>query len=286
MNSMNGKIVLITGGTNGIGKSTAEGLAKMGATVVVVGRDPQKTEQVVAALRQSTGNPTLEGLVADLSSQQDIRRLASEFKTKYKRLHVLVNNAGAIFADRQLTVDGIERTFALNHLAYFLLTNLLLDTLKASAPSRIINVSSAAHRWGRIRFDNLQGEKSYHRMLAYGSSKLANILFTIELARRLEGSGVTVNALHPGFINSGFGKNNTDRGLSANFYAKIAPFFSRTPAEGARTSILLASSPALEGVTGAYFANSKIAGTSAAAKDVADARSLWDISAKMVHWTG
>src|SRR6266545_3993807 len=197
---MNGKICLITGGTNGIGKSTAQGLARMGATVVIVGRNAQKTSRVVEEIRAASGNKNVDSLLADLSSQQEVRRLAREFKSKYSRLHVLLNNAGGFFMRRQLSVDGIEMTFAFNHLAYFLLTNLLLDTVKASAPARIINVSSAAHKSGKIEFDNLQGERSYNGFAAYGNSKLANILFTIELARRLEGTSITVNALHPGMV--------------------------------------------------------------------------------------
>ena len=205
--TMQGKICLITGGTNGIGKSTAQALAQMGATVVIVGRNAPKTAQVVEEIRAASGNNNVDSLLADLSSQQEVRRLADEFKSKYSHLHVLLNNAGGVFMQRQLSVDGIEMTFALNHLAYFLLTNLLLDTIKASAPARIINVSSDAHTSGKIEFDNLQGERRYSPG-AYGNSKLANILFTMELARRLEGTGVTVNALHPGFVATGFAKNN------------------------------------------------------------------------------
>jgi NAD(P)-dependent dehydrogenase (short-subunit alcohol dehydrogenase family) len=283
MPNMQGKTVLITGGTNGIGKSTALGLAKLGATIVIVGRDPQKSAHVVEEIRTASGNPLVNSLQADLSSQQEIRRLASEVKTKYPRLDVLINNAGAIFAQRQLTVDGIEKTFALNHLAYFLLTNLLLDRIHSSAPARIINVSSLAHRLGSIRFDNLQGEKSYTRMGAYSSSKLANILFTVELARRLEGTGVTANALHPGYIDSGFGKNNPDRGLGAFLMGAASSIFAHSPEVGAQTSIFLASSPDMEGVSGHYFSNSRISRTAGPATDVALAKSLWDISAQMVH---
>ena len=206
--NMTGKICLVTGATNGIGMATAQALAHMGATVVIVGRDAQKAARVTEEIRAASGNQNVDWLLADLSSQQDIRRLATEFKSKYSHLHVLLNNAGATFTTRQLSVDGIEMTFALNHLAYFLLTNLLLDTIKASSPARIINVSSDAHSGGKIDFDNLQGERSYSSFGPYGNSKLANILFTTELARRLEGTGVTVNALHPGFTSTGFGKNN------------------------------------------------------------------------------
>ena len=233
--TMQGKICLITGGTNGIGKSTAQELARMGATVVIVGRNAQKTAQVVEEIRAASGNKNVDSLLADLSSQQEVRRLADEFKSKYAQLHVLLNNAGAVFMQRQLSVDGIEMTFALNHLAYFLLTNLLLDTLKASAPARIINVSSDAHARGKIEFDNLQGERSYSSG-AYGNSKLANILFTMELARRLEGTGVTVNALHPGFVATGFGKNNP--GFLMKIIRAAVPLIARSPEKGAETSNL------------------------------------------------
>ena len=174
--TMEGKICLITGGTNGIGKSTAQELARLGATVVIVGRNAQKTARVVEEIRAASGNKNVDSLLADLSSQQDVRRLADEFKSSYPHLHVLLNNAGGTFTTRQLSVDGIEMTLALNHLAYFLLTNLLLDTLKASAPARIVNVSSDAHARGKIDFDNLQGERSYSSFGPYGNSKLANIL--------------------------------------------------------------------------------------------------------------
>lgn len=203
---MEGKVCLITGGTNGIGKSTAQELARLGATVVIVGRNAQKTCRVVDEIRAASGNQNVDSLLADLSSQQEIRRLADEFKRKYPYLHVLLNNAVGTFMTRQLSVDGIEMTFALNHLAYFLLTNLLLDTLKKSIPARIINISSDAHSGGKIEFDNLQGERSYSSFGPYGNSKLANILFTTELSRRVEGTVVTVNAVHPGLVNTGFGK--------------------------------------------------------------------------------
>ena len=278
--TMQGKICLITGGTNGIGKSTAQALAGMGATVVITGRNAAKTARVVEEIRAASGNQQVDSLLADLSSQQEVRRLASEFKQKYGRLHVLINNAGAAFMQRQLSVDGIEMTFALNHLAYFLLTNLLLDTLKASAPARIINVSSGAHTSGKIEFDNLQGERTYG-FGTYPNAKLATILYTVELARRLEGTGVTVNALHPGLTATGFGKNN-GRVMSA-LVSLFAPLVMRSPAKGAGTSIHLASSPGVEGVTGKYFYNSQITPAAAQAADHAVARKLWDVSAEMVH---
>ena len=222
--TMEGKICLITGGTNGIGKSTALGLAKMGATVVIVGRNAPKTAQVVEAIRATSGNNNVDSLLADLSSQQEVRRLADAFKRKYLHLHVLLNNAGAAFLQRQLSVDGIEMTLALNHLAPFLLTNVLLDTMKASAPARIINVSSGAHTSGKIEFDNLQGERAYG-FGAYPNAKLANILFTVELARHLTGTGVTVNALHPDFTATGFGKNNGK--VMAALISIVAPLVAR-----------------------------------------------------------
>ena len=281
MMTLQGRICLITGGTNGIGKSTAQELARMGATVVIVGRNAQKTSQVVEEIRAASGNNTVDSLLADLSSQEEVRRLASDFKSKYPQLHVLLNNAGGTFTTRQLSVDGIEMTLALNHLAYFLLTNLLLDTLKASAPARIINVSSDAHSGGKIDFDNLQGERSYSSFGPYGNSKLANILFTTELARRLEGTGVTGNALHPGLTSTGFGKNNP--GLLMKIMGVVVPLIARSPEKGAATSIYLASSPEVQSITGKYFVDCKVTQPAPQATDRAVAKKLWDVSAEMVH---
>ncbi len=278
--TMEGKICLITGGTSGIGKSTAQVLAKMGATVVIVGRNAPKTAQVVEEIRAGSGNKNVDSLLADLSSQQEVRRLADAFKSKYPRLHVLLNNAGAAIRQRQLSVDGIEMTFALNHLAHFLLTNLLLDIIKVSAPARIINVSSDAHTSGKIEFDNLQGERAYG-FKTYGNSKLANILFTMELARRLEGTGVTVNALHPGLVATNFGKNSG--GVIAALFGIIAPLVALSPAKGAETSIYLASSPSVDGITGKYFYRSQVTPAAPQATDMVVARKLWDVSAEMVH---
>ena len=278
--NMNGKICLVTGGTNGIGKATAQALAQMGATVVIVGRDAQKAAQVSKEIQAASGNQNVDWLLADLSSQQDIRRLVAEFKSKYSQLHVLINNAGGTFMTRQLSVDGIEMTFALNHLAYFMVTNLLLDTIKASAPARIINVSSDAHSGGKIDFNNLQGERSYSGIGPYGNSKLANILFTIELARRLEGTGVTVNALHPGLVSTGFGKNNP--GLLMKIMGVVIPLIARSPEKGAETSIYLVSSPAVQNITGKYFVDCKITQPAPQASDSAVAKELWDVSAEMV----
>jgi NAD(P)-dependent dehydrogenase (short-subunit alcohol dehydrogenase family) len=277
---LQGKICLITGGTNGLGKSTALSLAKMGATVVIVGRDELKSVQVVEELRTASGNNNVHSLTADLSSQADVRRLAGEFKAKYSKLHVLINNAGAAFTQRQLSADGVEMTLALNHLAGFLLTNLLLDTLKASAPARIINVSSGGHTAGRIEFDNLQGEKKYG-FDAYLNSKLANILFTVELAGRLAGTQVTVNALDPGLTATGFGTNNGK--VMATLIKVFAPLVMRSPEKGAETSVYLASSPAVATVTGKYFRDSKAVPPASQADDAAVAKELWEVSAKLVN---
>ena len=278
--TMKGKICLVTGGTNGIGKATAQALAQMGATVVIVGRDVLKTSRVVEEIRAASNSNTVDSLLADLSSPQEVRWLADKFKRKYSQLHVLLNNAGGFFLRRQLRGNGIEMTFALNHLASFLLTNLLLDTIKASVPARIINVSSNAHTSGKIEFDNLQGEREYGPR-AYDNSKLANILFTMELARRLEGTGVTVNALHPGFVATGFAKNNGK--VIAALVSLITPLVARSPAKGAETSIYLASSPSVEGITGKYFYDSHVIPAAPHATDMAVARKLWDVSAEMVH---
>jgi len=277
---MNGKICLVTGGTNGIGKATAQALARMGGTVVIVGRNAPKTAQLVEEIRAASGNNNVDFLLADLSSQQEVCRLASEFKSRYAHLHVLINNAGAVFMQRQLSVDGIEMTFALNHLAPFLLTDLLLDTIKASAPARIINVASNAHTTGKIEFDNLQGERNYSPRV-YENSKLANILFTMELARRLEGNGVTVNALHPGFTATGFSKNNGK--VMAALVSLFAPLVARSPAKGAATSVYLASSPGVKGITGKYFFDSHVTSAASQATDMVVARKLWAVSAEMVH---
>jgi NAD(P)-dependent dehydrogenase (short-subunit alcohol dehydrogenase family) len=281
--TMQGKVCLVTGGTNGIGNSAALALARLGATVVIVGRSAEKTRQAVEEIRLATGNSRVDSLLADLSSQHDVRRLASEFRGQYTQLHVLLNNAGGTFLTRQLSVDGIEMTFALNHLAYFLLTNLLLDTLIASAPARIINVSSDAHAHGKIEFDNLQGERAFSGTGPYGNSKLANILFTTELARRLQGTGVTANALHPGLTSTGFGKNNP--GLLMTIMGAVIPLIARTPEKGAGTSVYLASSPDVANVTGKYFVDSKAIAPAPQATDPAVAKKLWEVSANMIHLT-
>jgi NAD(P)-dependent dehydrogenase (short-subunit alcohol dehydrogenase family) len=268
---MKGKTVVITGASGGIGKETAAGLAEQGAHVVIVARDAARGQAVVDELKAKTG-AAVELAVADLSSLASVRKLAEELKQRFPKIHVLVNNAGAINTSRQLTVDGHELTFATNHLAYFLLTNLLLDTLKASGPSRIVNVASAAHVGASIPFDDLQAERSYSGIRRYGESKLANILFTFELARRLEGSGVTANCLHPGVVATGFGLNNT--GLFSFAVKLVQPLFI-SPRKGAATSIYLASSSEVAGVSGKYWKKCREARSSRQSLDRAAAQRLW-----------
>src|SRR3990170_70761 len=278
-NRLMGRVCLVTGATAGIGAVSARELARMGATVVGVGRNPDKCATVGERVKSETGNPQVEFLSADLSSQAQVRRLAEAFKQKYDRLEVLVNNAGAYYLTRQECVDGIELTFALNHLGYFLLTNLLLDLIKASAPARIVNVSSNAHQSARMDFASLKGGGFYNSWAAYSQSKLANLLFTYELARRLEGTGVTVNALHPGFVASSFAHNN---GWLVAWGTKVAQKLAgRTPEEGARTVIYLASSPAVEGVSGKYFIDEKAVASSPASYDETIAKRLWEVSEQM-----
>ena len=277
---MRGQIVMVTGANAGIGKITARELARMGAHVIMVARSREKGEAALAEIKSTTGSSQIDLLLADLSSQQSIRQLATDFQARYDKLHVLVNNAGAVFLKRQESADGLEMTFALNHLGYFLLTNLLLDMIKASAPARIVNVSSMAHQQGQIDFADLQNQKSYQGFQVYSQSKLANLLFTYELARRLEGSGVTVNALHPGFVASNFAKNN---GFIARLAMNLAKLLriAQTTDKGAETSIYLASSPEAALVTGKYFDEKKAIRSSHASYNEADARQLWQVSKQM-----
>jgi retinol dehydrogenase-12 len=227
---LSGKIALVTGATAGIGLITAEALAKMGATVVIVSRSEEKCRNVVAQIQANTGNARVEYIAGDLSVMAQVRAVAAEFLRRYDRLHILVNNAGAFINDRQVSADGYELTFALNHLNYFYLTQLLQDTLIASAPARIVNVSSDAHRGGKLNFDDLMSEKSYNGFGVYSMTKLANVLFTNELAQRLEGTGVTANSLHPGFVATNFGKNN---GGIVGFFMPVVQMFALSPEKGA-----------------------------------------------------
>ncbi len=277
---MNSKTILVTGATNGIGKVAALELAKLGAAVAIVGRSPEKTQATVREIQATAGHPAVEGFVADLSSIAEVHRLAEDFRGRHTRLDVLINNAGGIYATRRLTADGYEYTFALNHLAYFLLTNLLLDILVASAPARIINVASQAHLGARLDFDDLQNEKGYGYggYRAYGQSKLANILFTYELARRLSGAGVTANALHPGTVATGFGVNND--GIM-RLAMRLFHRFSLAPEEGADTIVYLAASPEVEGQTGKYWVKRTPVRSSQASYDEVAQKRLWEVSAQL-----
>jgi NAD(P)-dependent dehydrogenase (short-subunit alcohol dehydrogenase family) len=279
--SMSEKVCLITGATSGIGKATAMELVKMGASVVMVGRDRGRGEAALAEIKEKSANASVDLMLADLSSQQEIHRLAGEFKEAYPRLDVLINNAGLFRSKRITTADGLEMTFAVNHLAYFLLTKLLLDVLKASAPSRIVNVSSGDHNNGAIDFDDLQGEKGYKGAKAYSQSKLADVLFTYELARRLEGTGITANCLHPGAgVRTNFGSGVS--GVFGLIVRALRPFMI-SPEKGAETSIYLASSPEVEGLSGRYFVKKAEARSSDVSYDESRARRLWEVSAELTN---
>jgi NAD(P)-dependent dehydrogenase (short-subunit alcohol dehydrogenase family) len=263
---LHGKVCLVTGATSGIGLVTAGALARQGAITILVARNAGRGAAVVERIRQATGNLQVEMLLADLSAQADIRRLAREFQSRYPRLDVLVNNAGALFSRRALSADGIEMTWALNHLAYVLLTALLLETLRASAPARIVNVSSDAHRRARLDFDDLQGQQRYGGWQAYARSKLANVLFTYELARRLAGTGVTANAVHPGFVATNFGRQN--RSLTALLFRALQRAVALSPEQG---------------VTGQYFVKRRAVRSSPASYDVQAAQRLWRLSTELAR---
>ncbi len=280
--SMRDKVCLITGSTSGIGQETALGLARMGATVVMVGRDPARGAAARAAVVAGSGNENVTLLVANLASQQSVRDLAAEFQSRFDRLDVLVNNAGQMRAHRETTVDGLEYTFALNHLAPFLLTNLLRDRLTQSAPARVVTVSSMAHGSGKIHWDDLQFARRFSMMGSYAQSKLANVMFTYELDRRLAGTGVTANCLHPGVVASRFGQ--TDGGFIAFGMRVISPVLISS-AKGARTSIYLASSPEVAGVTGQYFVKCKPVRSTKESYDIAACQRLWEISERLTGLT-
>jgi len=271
-------ICLITGATSGIGYITAREIARTGMTLVLVGRDQERTQDCVARIRQETGNSAVDFLLADLSSQQQVHQLADTFRQRYQNLHVLVNDAGGIFWSRRETGDGLEMTFALNHLAPFLLTNLLLPTLQASTPSRIVTVASDAHSGASIHFDDLQWKTHpYRAFAAYGQSKLANILFTYELARRLKGQTITANTLHPGFVASNFGKSTP----LMRFGFSLARPFAISPEKGAATPVYLATSPDVATTSGLYFVKQKPAQSSAASYNEDTARRLWAVSEQL-----
>jgi len=274
---MYGKVCLITGANSGIGKATACGLAKMGAIVIMVARNPVKGRAAMKEIRTQSNSNTVDLMLADLSSQAEVRRLAASFIEKHDRLHVLINNAGIIPPKRTVTVDGLETQFAVNHLAPFLLTNLLLDVLKDSAPARVVNVSSTAHRDGKIYFDDLQSERRYIRLgwQQYCNTKLANILFTIMLAQHLEGTGVTANCLHPGVI-----MTNLWRGFP-RFLRSLARLFFDSAENGAQTTLYLATSSEVEQITGKYFVHSKAVEAASQAYDKDAVRRLWQVSAEL-----
>ena len=277
---MTGKTVLITGGTGGIGKAAAIALASKGARVGITGRDRVRAELAAATIRRESNNPAVDVFFGDLSSQAAVRRLADEVLAAYPRLDVLLNNVGGFWAHRHVTADGLERTFALNHLAPFLLTDLLLERLKASAPARVVTVSSGAQSMGRIDFDDLMGERGYSGQRAYNQSKLANIMFTYELARQLDGTGVTATVLHPGMTSTGFGAEDTARGWGP--LIGVMRLFMQQPDQGAETSVYLASSPAVEGHSGRYFASRVPKESSKASHDTAAISRLWQASAGLV----
>lgn len=278
--SMKDKVCLVTGATAGIGFITARELARAGADVLLVGRTPQSAGEAARKIREAAADSDVEPLAADLSSQAAIRRLAADVRRRTGRVDVLVNNAGGIFLDRTETIDGVETTFAVNHLAPFLLTNLLLPLLRAAPSARIVNVASGAHRGVSMKFDDLEGRNQYGGWRAYQRSKLANILFTRELARRLSGESITVNALHPGYVKTEIFRDATWKGSVMRLLANV---FALTPEQGAATTIYLATSPEVAGVTGEYFVRCKPASSSRAAQDDDAARRLWEMSATMTR---
>ena len=279
--SMAGKVCLVTGATAGIGKVTATALAAQGSEVVITGRNQQKAEDTVQVIKAETGNEAIHYLLADYSDLQQVRDLAGAFNEQYSRLDVLVNNAGAFFNRRRPTPYGVEMTFVVNHLAPFLLTNLLLETLKSSAPARILNLSSDAHKQGTMDFDDLGFERGYFGIKAYGRSKLATNLFTYELARRLAGTGVTVNAVHPGHVATDIWKN--DFSFIGPALKWATSLFSLSPEQGADNSIYLASSPEVEGVTSKYFVKREAVPSAPLSYDEGVARQLWDVSENLVR---
>ena len=272
---MGGKTVLITGGTSGIGKATAVALAAMGADVVIVGRNPERGRAALEEIKAHSHSESVELMLADLCAQAEVRRLAEEFLERYDRLDVLANNAGLVQSKRSETPDDIETTLATNHLAPFLLTSLLLETLEQSAPSRVITVSSEAQRWGNMDFEDLQSRRKYRGFPVYGMTKLANIMFTYELAERLNGTGVTATCLHPGSVGTNFGQNN--KGPMALFFRTFKPFM-RSSEKGADTLVWLASSPEIDGVSGKYFFDRKEIEAKKVAYDPAARRTLWEVS--------
>jgi len=269
------KVCVVTGASGGIGKEVALGLARQGARVVIVSHSKERATKAVDEIVHTSLNPHVDLVVGDLSTNDGVRAAAAEIDRRYGQLHVLVNNSGLLIGKRTITADNLDKTFALNHLAYYHLTHLLLDKIKASAPARIVNTASSAHRLGKMDFDNLQGERRYSQWRAYGTSKLENILFTFELARRLAGTGVTANAVHPGYVRSGFA---TTASPLMRVVVRAGMVGALSVEKGARTTLWAATSPDLEGVTGKFLARCKIAEPTAAAHDEAAQRRLWELS--------
>jgi NAD(P)-dependent dehydrogenase (short-subunit alcohol dehydrogenase family) len=270
---------MVTGANSGIGKEVSRGLASMGANVVLVCRSKEKGEDTIVEISKDTGNKSLELMIADFSSLSSVRKLASDYNSTHDKLHVLVNNAGLIIGKKIITEDGLEVTFQVNYLSHFLLTNLLLDTLKKSAPSRIVNVSSSAHYSGHVDFENLNAEKKFSTIKAYSDSKLEQVFFTYELARRLQGSGVTVNAVHPGAVRTHWG----DEGGLWSIGIRIARPFLISPTKGAMTPLFVATSPKLEGVSGKYYSNMREEASSKESYDKAIGSKLWQESVRLSH---
>lgn len=272
---MNGKVCLVTGATDGIGKVSARVLAELGAKVIIVGRNPEKSAIVLAELRSISGNENIDLLMADLAVMQEVRDLAEQVISRYDRIDVLLNNAGGYFTKHEITSDGLEMTFALNHMSYFLLTNKLMELLKYSAPARIVNVSSDAHYGVDMEFENLNGEQEYKAWKAYQKSKLANVLFTYELLKKVPGN-ITVNCLHPGFVATNFGHNN------GGFFGPVLKIAQRIsaidPEEGAKTSIFLCSAPEVKGVSGKYFYKCQPKTSSRESRNMDTGKRLWQIS--------
>jgi NAD(P)-dependent dehydrogenase (short-subunit alcohol dehydrogenase family) len=275
---MRGKVIVITGATSGIGSVAAEALAGMGARIVLVARDRTRAEAELARLREKAPGVAHRAYYADLSRIHEMQRVAGAIASDEPRIDVLINNAGALFSNRTLTGDGLEMTFATNHMSYFVLTEGLLQRLIASAPARIINTSSDAHSRAKLDFGDLQSANSYSGFKIYGRSKLANILFTRELARRLAGTGVTANSLHPGFVATRFGDQS---GGVFSFLVRVAKTFAISPEKGAETIVYLASSDEVANVSGEYFYKNRVATPSQAARDDAAAKRLWQESEKL-----
>jgi|TARA_B110000116_G_scaffold272086_1_gene295138 retinol dehydrogenase-12 len=277
--NLQGKVCLITGATNGIGEEAAKQIALMGAEIIFIARNPVKANELNKTLKSLTGKESTS-IIADLSSQLEVKRAADKFLSLNKPLHILLNNAGIMNTSRKETVDGLEEVFSVNHLAYYSLTLLLMDKLIANGPGRIVNVASGAHMFIKeMNFDDLQSEKEYKTMRVYGQSKLANILFTRELSEKLEGKGITVNCLHPGFVNTGIGSNNSPT-LGRILMAMARPF-SRKTDKGAETSIYLCVSPEVEGISGEYYIDCEVSKISGAARSKDNAEKLWNISSEL-----